>query len=414
MLDPKIVRENYDAVKKGFESRNYPITFLDNYVALDQEWRQLDQEVDRLKNEQKQLTPKGKPDPEILETLKIKSQEIKEKQEKLFILEEKVKEAALYLPNLPKPQTPLGKSEEDNQVVKTVGDIPTFSFTPKPHEEIGVERGLLEFEKATQITGARFAIYKNQGARLERALINFMLDKQRENGYTEIMPPVIIRSQSLQGTGQLPKFAVDIFKLEDTDYWLSPTAEVQLTNLYHDTIIPEEELPIKVTAYTPCFRKEAGSHGKDIKGLIRLHQFNKVELVHFESPENSEKGLSTLLASAESILQALELPYRVVSLCTGDIGFSSSQTFDLEVWFPSQNKYREISSCSHFTDFQSRRAMIRYRRSIDGKVAYLHTLNGSGVAVGRAFAALIENNQQQDGSIKIPKALRPYLGEIQI
>ncbi|MSR88837.1 MAG: serine--tRNA ligase [Candidatus Margulisbacteria bacterium] len=411
MLDPKIVREEYAHVKDAMNSRNYPLNFLEKYAQADQDWRQLQQEVDRLKNEQKLLTPKGKPDPEILETLKKKSDEIKEKNDTLLILEDAVKTAALYIPNIPKPETPLGKSEDDNQVVRMVGEIPAFSFTPKPHEEIGVTRGLLEFEKATQITGARFAIYKNNGARLERALINFMLDKQRENGYTEILPPVIVRSQSLQGTGQLPKFADDLFKLEGTDYWLSPTAEVQLTNLYQDSIIPEDELPIKITAYTPCFRKEAGSHGKDMKGLIRLHQFNKVELVQFETPENSDAGLATLLASAESVLQALKLPYRVVSLCTGDIGFSSAKTYDLEVWFPSQNNYREISSCSHFTDFQSRRAMIRYRRNADGKVAYLHTLNGSGVAVGRTFAAILENYQNQDGSINVPEVLQPYLRE---
>jgi seryl-tRNA synthetase len=411
MLDPRRIRDEFEAVKKGLSNRGQSLDVLDHFVETDKAWRKALQEVETLSAERNALTPKGKPTPEQLQQLKQLSEQLKGKQESLSPLESDIEKAALIIPNIPHPSVPVGKDESENVVVKTVGTPKTFNFTPKPHEELAVNLGLLDFERAAKISGARFAVYKGLGARLERSLIQLMLDKHSLNhGYTEILPPVLVNSASMQGTGQLPKFADDSFKIDDTDLWLSPTSEVQLTNLYRDTIIPEEELPVKMTAYTACFRKEAGSYGKDMSGIIRQHQFNKVELVKIVHPDQSLNELELLLADAESILQALELPYRVVSLCTGDIGFSSAKTYDIEVWFPSQNKYREISSCSTFLDFQARRAMIRYKSKESGKVQYAHTLNGSGLAVGRTFAALLENYQQEDGSITIPKPLQPFLG----
>lgn len=411
MLDPRRIRDEFDSVKQGLLNRGASLDILDQFSNLDRTWRQALQEVELLQSERNAKTPKGKPSPEQLQLLKQLSDSVKQKQESLTPLEEAVQHIALTIPNVPHDSVPIGKDETENVVVKTVGTPKTFDFTPKPHEEVAQNLGLLDFENASKISGSRFVVYKGLGARLERTLIQFMLNKQTlENGYTEILPPVLVNSASMQGTGQLPKFADDSFKIDDTDYWLSPTSEVQLTNLYRDMIIPEESLPVKMSAYTPCFRKEAGSYGKDISGIIRQHQFNKVELVKIVHPDDSLKELENLLADAESILQALELPYRVVSLCTGDMGFSSAKTYDIEVWFPSQNKYREISSCSTFLDFQARRAMIRYKSKSTGKVQYAHTLNGSGLAVGRTFAALIENCQQQDGSVMIPAVLHPMLG----
>jgi seryl-tRNA synthetase len=411
MIDPKLARETPTIVRDALDARHYPLHFLDSFIQADSEWRSLLQEVEILKQERNTLTPKGKPDPETLGKLKILSDTIKIKQERLQQLEFSVEQAALLLPNIPSADVPIGKSEDDNQILRKEGTIPLFPFSPKAHEVLGTELNLMDFESAAKITGSRFVVYKGAGAKLERALIQFMLDVHtEENGYTEYAPPVIVNSRSLQSTGQLPKFEDDLFKLSNTDYFLSPTAEVQLTNLYRDSIIQESQLPLCMTAYTPCFRREAGSYGRDVSGLIRNHQFDKIELVRIVHPEQSEAEHQKLISHAESILKKLELPYQVLSLCTGDIGFSSAKTMDLEVWFPSQNKYREISSISNFLDFQARRAMIRYRDLQTGKVHLAHTLNGSGLAVGRTLASILENYQNEDGSIRIPTALQPYMG----
>ncbi len=411
MIDPKRIRERYNEVKAGFDARHYPPHFLENFVRLDLEWRQAQQEIDLLKNQRNQLTPKGKPTPEQFQKLKELADTIKSKQDRVQTLEQDASHAALYLPNVPHASVPVGKSEENNIEVRQVGKPRDFSFTPKAHHELGTGLNILDFERATAVSGARSVMYRGQGAKLERALINFMLDTHTtHHGYTEIIPSVMVNSASMTGTGQLPKFGEDSFKLTDTDLWLSPTSEVQLTNAYQNTILNEEELPLKLTAYTPCFRKEAGSYGKDMAGIIRLHQFNKVELVKLVHPDQSWNELETLLNNAETILQLLELPYRVITLCTGDMGFTSAKTYDIEVWFPAQGKYREISSCSNFLDFQARRAMIRYKQKDSGKVQYLHTLNGSGLAVGRTWAALVENFQNEDGSISVPDKLKPYMG----
>ncbi|MEA3348019.1 MAG: serine--tRNA ligase, partial [Pseudomonadota bacterium] len=306
---------------------------------------------------------------------------------------------------------PQGNSEEDNSFVREWGDKPEMSFSPAPHWEIGEKLKILDFERGAKITGARFTLYRDMGAKLERALINYMLDRHTdEHGYTEVLPPFIVNRASMTGTGQLPKFADDLFKLEGLDYYLIPTAEVPVTNIFQNEILDDNELPSYFVAYTPCFRKEAGSHGRDTRGLIRQHQFNKVELVKFSDPENSYTELEKLLANAESILQALNLHYRVVNLCYGDLGFSAAKTYDIEVWLPGQGVYREISSCSNFEDFQARRANIRYRPKTGGKTRFVHTLNGSGLAVGRTVVAILENYQQKDGSVIIPEILRPYLG----
>lgn len=411
MIDPKLIRERFDDVRTAYEHRHYPVEFLTRYRDLDAAWRLVKSEVEALKFERKQAAPKGKPTPEQLTQLAKMASEIKQKEELVGQLEQDVKAAALLIPNIVTADTPVGSSEDANVEQYRVGDCPSFDFTPLPHDELGVQLGVLDFERAAKVTGARFVFYKGWGAKLERALINFMLDTHTtQHGYTEVMPPIMVNDASMTGTGQLPKFAEDSFKLDGDPYRLSPTAEVQLTNMFRDEILNEADLPLSFTAYTPCFRREAGSHGRDTRGIIRQHQFNKVELVKFTTPDQSDAQLKLLLSHAEAILKALELPYRVVSLCTGDIGFSSAQTYDIEVWFPSQSKYREISSCSSFLDFQARRAMIRYRQTTTQDVSYLHTINGSGLAVGRTFAAILENYQQRDGSVRIPKVLQPYIG----
>jgi len=410
MIDPKRIRENYSEVETGLNNRRFPLDDLLQWKTIDQDWRKQSIELENLQAQRNQLLPKGKPEPEVMVKLKALSDAIQAQQGVVQTLENELKKLALQLPNIPVADVPVGASEADNVELRKVGSPPSFAFTPKTHDELGESLNILDFTRAAVMSGARFALYKGLGAKLERALIQFMLDTHTElHGYTELMPPVLVNSQSLVGTGQLPKFAEDSFKIDDTDLWLSPTAEVQLTNFYRDSIIDEKQLPVKLTAHTACFRKEAGSYGKDMNGLIRLHQFNKVELVQIVQPEQSEAALQALLGHAETILRQLELPYRVLGLCTGDMGFSSAKTYDIEVWIPSQNTYREISSCSTFTDFQSRRAMIRYRNT-EGKVQYAHTINGSGLAVGRTFAAILENYQQADGSIKVPKVLRKYLG----
>jgi len=325
-----------------------------------------------------------------------------------------VKDFFLNLPNLPHSSVPVGASADDNPVVRTWGQAPEFDFEPKSHWDIGENLGILDFERAAKITGARFALLKGAGALLERALINFMLDLHtRKHGYLEVLPPFMTNRASMQGTGQLPKFREDLFKLENWDYFLVPTAEVPVTNIHREEILPEEDLPLKYTAYTPCFRSEAGSYGKDVRGLIRQHQFNKVELVKFTTPETSYEHLEGLLQDAEEVLQELGLHYRVVVLCTGDMGFAAAKTYDIEVWLPGQNLYREISSCSNFEDYQARRAAIRFRRSGAKGTELVHTLNGSGLAVGRTMVAILENYQQADGRVVVPEALRAYMGGLE-
>jgi seryl-tRNA synthetase len=322
-----------------------------------------------------------------------------------------VRDFLLNLPNLPDASVPVGESEADNPVIKTWGEPPRFSFEPQAHWDLGENLGILDFERAAKITGARFALLKGAGSRLERALINFMLDLHtRKHGYTEVWPPFMTNAEAMQGTGQLPKFADDLFKLEGWDYFLVPTAEVPVTNIHRQEILREEDLPIRYTAYTPCFRSEAGSYGKDVRGLIRQHQFDKVELVKFTTPETSYDELELLLQDAEEVLQELGLHYRVVILCTGDMGFAAAKTYDIEVWLPGQELYREISSCSNFTDYQARRAEIRFKRPGAKGTELVHTLNGSGLAVGRTMVAILENYQQEDGSVIIPEKLRPYMG----
>jgi seryl-tRNA synthetase len=330
--------------------------------------------------------------------------------EKRNELDEMFRSMLASVPNVPHETVPVGRSSDDNVEVRRLGEPRSFDFHPKPHWDLGPDLNILDMERAAKVTGARFAVYIGPGAKLERALINFMLDVHtKEHGYTEVLPPFMINSASLFGTGQLPKFAADLFKLENTDYWLAPTAEVPVTNLFRDETLESEKLPIKLCAYTPCFRSEAGSYGRDVRGIIRQHQFQKVELVKFTRPEQSYDELEKLTADAERILQKLGLPYRTVALCTGDIGFSAAKTYDIEVWLPGQNDYKEISSCSNFEAFQARRASIRYKPA-KGKTEFLHTLNGSGLAVGRTWVAIVENYQQQDGSVVVPEALRPFVG----
>jgi seryl-tRNA synthetase len=377
---------------------------------------ELQQEFDRLRNEQnvasqeiQRLKKEKKDAATLLQTMKRVSDRLKQISPELDVLEDQVKNLLLQIPNIPHESVPAGTSEKDNLVVRTGGEKPKFPFAPKPHWELGESLGILDFERGAKITGARFTLYRGLGARLERALINFMLETHTEkNGYEEVLPPFLVNAESLIGTGQLPKFEADLFKTGE-GFYLVPTAEVPVTNIFRDEILPAEKLPISMTAYTPCFRSEAGSYGKDVRGLIRQHQFNKVELVKFTRPEDSYDHLEKLTRDAESILQKLGLHYRVVSLCTADLGFASAKTYDLEVWLPGQDTYREISSCSNFEDFQARRARIRFKDEA-GKNRLVHTLNGSGLAVGRTLVAILENYQQPDGSVLIPEALRSYMG----
>jgi seryl-tRNA synthetase len=421
MLDIKFIRDNRDTVERMLEQRGYDMD-LQPILSLDQQRREAIQEVESLKHERKvvsdqiaQMKKKDEDSSEIISRMRQVSQRIKELDGKLGELEDEINRSLLLIPNVPHESVPIGKNENDNPVVKRWGEISQFSFTPKPHWELGESLGILDFERAAKITGARFTLYWGLGARLERALINFMLDLHTsKHGYVEVLPPFLVNSSAMRGTGQLPKFREDLFKLEDWDYYLVPTAEVPVTNIFMNEILEEEDLPLYYTAYTPCFRSEAGSYGKDTRGLIRQHQFNKVEMVKFTTPEQSYDELESLLLDAEEVLQKLELPYRVVTLCTGDLGFSAAKTYDIEVWLPGQQAYREISSCSNFSDFQARRANIRYRPKGKKKIAYSYTLNGSGLAVGRTLVAIIENWQQEDGSVVIPPALRTYMGGVEI
>ncbi len=421
MLDLKFVREHLDQVKRALELRGSQIS-LDRFQELDEKRRHLIQRVEELRNKRNTVSQQiGKIKKEggdagaLIEEMKQVGQSIKELEAQLENIQEEIDRIMLSLPNIPHDSVPIGKSEEDNVVVKRWGDIPSFSFEPVPHWEIGEKTGILDFKRAAKITGSRFVVYMGLGAMLERALINFMLDLHREkHGYMEVMPPVIVNSASLYGTGQLPKFEEDLFRLNFKDYYLIPTAEVPVTNLHRDEILSEEELPKYYAAYTPCFRSEAGSYGRDVKGIIRQHQFNKVELVKFVRPDTSYDELESLLMDAEEVLQLLEIPYRVVTLCTGDLGFSAAKTYDIEVWLPGQDRFCEISSCSNFEDFQARRANIRYRPKGKKKTRFVHTLNGSGLAVGRTVVAILENYQQEDGSVRIPKKLIPYMNNVEV
>ncbi|MBF0301541.1 MAG: serine--tRNA ligase [Desulfamplus sp.] len=426
MLEIKYVRENVDSVRKSLENRKSTADF-DTFLKDEKKRRELLQEIENLRHHRNKvsdeiaLIKKSKhnesaqsenkdADTKIIE-MRTVSEKIKQLDTTLAQTEITIDSFIMNIPNIPHTDVPIGKDENDNRLERQIGTPRTFHFPIKQHWDIGEELGILDFARAAKITGARFPLYMGSGARLERALINFMLNTHiNEHGFTEILPPFMVNRKSLTGTGQLPKFEEDLFKLEGWDYFMIPTSEVPMTNIYSDDIIPEKTLPIRFTAYTPCFRSEAGSHGKDTRGLIRQHQFNKVEMVKYTTPETSFDELESMVASAETILKKLNLPYQVITLCTGDMGFSAAKTYDIEVWMPGQDKYREISSCSNCTDFQARRANIKFRREGAKKPEFAHTLNGSGLAVGRCFAAILENYQQPDGSVEIPEVLQPYMG----
>ena len=416
MLEAKYIREHLDEVRERLALRGQAID-LDRFVLIDGERRKTIQEWERLRALQKKVSDEvsrkkkeGQDASELIEEMKKVSQELKGLDSIMEEKEKALQDFLLVVPNLPHLSVPVGKDSSDNAEVRRWGEIPKFEFEPKPHWDIGEELRILDFKSGAKITGARFTLYLDLGAKLERALINFMLDLHtREHGYREVLPPFMVNRTTMTGTGQLPKFEEELFKVEGTDYFLIPTAEVPVTNIHQDDVLEEKMLPLSYTAYTPCFRKEAGSYGKDTRGLIRQHQFNKVELVKFTTPESSYDELEKLLSNAEEVLKRLKLPYRVVNLCSGDLGFSAAKTYDIEVWLPGQNTFKEISSCSNFEDFQARRAKIRYRIAGKNKTEFVHTLNGSGLAVGRTLVAILENYQQADGSVIIPEALRPYL-----
>lgn len=417
MLDMKFVRENPELVMDAMRKRNANVN-LDEFLELEKKRRELTLQVEALKSQRNaasqeigKMKKAGENADAQMAEVRALGDKIAEDDKELKDIEARLKEILMTIPNMPAADTPVGSSDADNPVVRTWREPAKFAFEPQAHWDIGEKLNILDVERAGKVSGARFTFYRGLGSRLERSVINFFLDIHTgENGYTEFFPPFIVNKDSMQGTGQLPKFAEDMFKLEGLDYYLIPTAEVPITNLHRNEILSGDDLPLYYTAYSACFRAEAGSAGRDTRGLIRQHQFNKVELVKFTKPEDSWDELEKLTANAEKVLQLLELPYRVVRLCTGDIGFSSAATYDLEVWLPAANCYREISSCSNFLDFQARRANIRFRRDTKSKPEFVHTLNGSGVAVGRTVAAILENYQQADGSVIVPKVLRPYMG----
>lgn len=417
MLDMKFVRENPELVMDAMRKRNANVN-LDEFLELEKKRRELTLQVEALKSQRNaasqeigKMKKAGENADAQMAEVRALGDKIAEDDKELKDIEARLKEILMTIPNMPAADTPVGSSDADNPVVRTWREPAKFAFEPQAHWDIGEKLNILDVERAGKVSGARFTFYRGLGSRLERSVINFFLDIHTgENGYTEFFPPFIVNKDSMQGTGQLPKFAEDMFKLEGLDYYLIPTAEVPITNLHRDEILSGDDLPLYYTAYSACFRAEAGSAGRDTRGLIRQHQFNKVELVKFTKPEDSWDELEKLTANAEKVLQLLELPYRVVRLCTGDIWFSSAATYDLEVWLPAANCYREISSCSNFLDFQARRANIRFRRDTKSKPEFVHTLNGSGVAVGRTVAAILENYQQADGSVIVPKVLRPYMG----
>jgi len=417
MLDLKTIRENLEGVKTRLKRRGGDFKELDELLKPEEDRRSGLQQSEALKNKKKklsaevgQLKQKGQNASELMEEVRTINISIKELDEKIQTWEQQVQEKLLGIPNIPDDSIPDGADESANRVVRNWGTKPQFAFKPKNHVEIGEQLDLLDFKRAAKISGARFVVYKGLGAGLLRALINFMIDVQtRENGYQELYPPFLVNKESMLGTGQLPKFEEELFAARDDPLYLIPTAEVPVTNFHRDEILEEESLPICYAAYTPCFRREAGSYGKDTQGLIRQHQFDKVELVKFSRAEESSAELETLVENAESILKKLNLHYRVMELCAGDLGFSAAKTYDLEVWLPSQDTYREISSCSNFADYQARRARIRCKKRTGGKAEFVHTLNGSGLAAGRLFVALLENCQQEDGTVIIPEALRSYM-----
>jgi len=423
MLDIRRIRNNPEEVKKLISSRGEVyVAYIDEILQLDEKRRELLVQVETLKSKRNQVSaeiPKlkkaGQDVTEVMAEMKKVGDEIKELDFNLAEIDEKIQSILLRIPNTPNPNVPEGKSDADNIEVRKWGEPSSFNFEPKAHWDLGTKLDILDFDRAGKITGSRFTVYKGLGARLERAIINYYLNTHIDvAGYTEILPPLMVNRKSMTGTGQLPKFEEDAFKVTGTDYFLIPTAEVPVTNLYSDEILSGDELPIKHVAYSACFRSEAGSAGRDTRGLIRQHQFNKVELVKFTKPEESYNELEKLTNDAERVLQGLGLPYRVVRLCMGDLGFSSATTYDIEVWMPSYGRYVEISSCSNFEDFQARRANIRYKETPKDKPQYIHTLNGSGVAIGRTVAAILENFQQEDGSIVVPEALRPYMGGAEV
>jgi seryl-tRNA synthetase len=419
MLDPRLLKERSGELRELLGSRGEHIDW-DTVVKLDLERRALQTKVEVLRSQRRKVSDdiaklkrEKQPADALMEEMKGVGDRIKALEDTLRESEEQFNAIALSIPNLPHASVARGKDPSENVEIRRWGDPPAMAFPPKPHWEVGERLGILDFERAARMTGARFVVYCGAGAQMERALINFMLDLHtKEHGYREVLPPFLVNRASMTATGQLPKFEEDLFRLKDEDYFLIPTAEVPLTNLHRQETLSRQALPLRYTAYTPCFRREAGSYGKDTRGLIRQHQFNKVELMTFSVPEHSYDELERLTSHAEEVLKRLRLPYRVVSLCTSDLGFSAAKTYDIEVWLPSQGLYREISSCSNFESFQARRAEIRYKGQ-DGKSEFVHTLNGSGLAVGRTFVAILENYQQADGSVVIPEALRPYMSGLE-
>lgn len=421
MLDTKVLRNEFARVEQALEQRGKAKEMIAEFPELDARRREMLQETEQLKNRRNVVSQEvakkkkaGESADDLITEMREVGDRIKELDEEIRNIDAQIVEMTLAIPNVPHESVPVGLKEEENVEIRRWSEPTSFSFEPKAHWDVAQDLGILDFEAAAKVTGSRFVFYKKAGARLERALISFMLDVHTmQHGYEEILPPLIVNRDSLIGTGQLPKFEEDLFKLEGTDYFLIPTAEVPVTNLHRDEILNVEDLPRYYTAYSACFRSEAGAAGRDTRGLIRQHQFNKVEMVKLVKPEDSYEELESLTHHAESILQQLKLPYRVMALCTGDLGFSSAKTYDLEVWLPSSGTYREISSCSNFEDFQARRANIRFRRDAKSKPEFVHTLNGSGLAIGRTVAAILENYQQADGSVVIPEALRPYMGGLE-
>lgn len=420
MLDSKFIRENLPLLKTALQNRGSRID-LEAVLEADAKWRQLNNQVQELKHRQNQVSDEisklkreNRPIESHLEEMRKVKAQIAALEQDPMQWENRRRDLLLELPNIPHGSVPVGRNAKDNKEVRRWGELPHLAFKPRPHWEIGEELGILDFERAARMTGTRFALYRGLGARLERALINFMLDLHtREHGYTEVLTPFMVNRASMMGTGQLPKFEEDLFRIKDEEYFLVPTAEVSVTNIHREEILPGYKLPVSYVACSPCFRREAGSYGKDVRGLIRQHQFNKVELVKLARPEESYEQLERLLADAEEVLKRLHLHYRVVELCTGDLGFAAAKTYDIEVWLPGEGAYREISSCSNFEDFQARRCMMRYRPVGAKKPEFVHTVNGSGLAIGRTVVAILENDQQEDGSVVIPEALRPYMGGVE-
>jgi seryl-tRNA synthetase len=421
MLEIKFVRQNLSLVQEALKNRNTSAD-LEIFQKSDEDRREILAQVESLRHRRNvvsqqiaEMKKSGHDADDLVIEMRDVGNTIKELENSMTKLDDVLKKLLLRIPNIPHNSTPIGKDENDNRVIRVIGDPTRFDFDVKAHWDIGEDLKILDFERASRITGARFPLYFGAGAKLERSLINFMLDMHTtRHGYKEVLPPFIVNRESITNTGQLPKFEEDLFKLQGWDFFLIPTAEVPVTNIHQNEILDEDILPVYYVAYSPCFRSEAGSYGKDTRGLIRQHQFNKIEMVKFSKPENSYDELETLTDNAETILKELKLPYRVISLCTGDLGFSAAKTYDLEVWMPAQGVYREISSCSNFEDFQARRGNIRFKRKGQKGTELIHTLNGSGLAVGRTVAAILENYQQIDGSVTVPEALKPYMGSMEV